>query len=123
MIILNGELLAQSPQFSLNEVDVITATVDLEEIRAYRQSMSRNLQAARSTVKYHRIQTPFELSPDEEDHDLRRQPTVSREPSYFGVAEEVALVSFQPPNFIRLLTSKCAGCYLWDYLARSKSTG
>ncbi|PNH47668.1 hypothetical protein VD0004_g698 [Verticillium dahliae] len=108
MIFCNGEVLAQSPQFSLNDVDVVTATIDLEEVRAYRSSMSRALQAARSTQKYHRIQTSFEMSPEEDDMDLYRRPTLTREARFHSVEEEVAL---------------CAGCYLWDYLARSKSAG
>ena len=92
MILCNGQVLAQSPQFSLNEVDVVTATVDLEEVRAYRSSMSRALQAAHSKRKYYRIQTPFEMSPDEDDLDLHRRPTVPREPRFHSVEEEVALV-------------------------------
>ncbi|KAM0603206.1 hypothetical protein ACHAP1_006869 [Verticillium nonalfalfae] len=92
MIFCNGEVLAQSPQFSLNDVDVVTATVDLEEVRAYRSSMSRALQAARSTQKYHRIQTSFEMSPDEDDMDLYRRPTLTREARFHSVEEEVALV-------------------------------
>lgn len=92
MILCNGQVLAQSPQFSLNEVDVITATVDLEEVRAYRSSMSRALQAAHSTKKYHRIQTAFELSPDEDDLDSHRRPTLPRELKFHSVEEEVALV-------------------------------
>ncbi|KFA65159.1 hypothetical protein S40285_06501 [Stachybotrys chlorohalonatus IBT 40285] len=108
MIFCNGQVLAQSPQFSLNEVDLVTATVDLEEVRAYRSSISRAMQAAQNTRKYHRIQTPFELSPDEEHWDIRRRPTLPREPIYYSAEEEIAL---------------CTGCYLWDYLARSKSAG
>lgn len=95
MVLCNGKVLAQSPQFSLNEVDVVTATVNLEEVRAYRTSMARAMQAARSTRKYHRIQTPFELSPDpdaDDNWDLGRYPTLSREPRFHSVEEEVALV-------------------------------
>lgn len=92
MIFCNGQVLAQSPQFSLNEVDVVTATIDLEEVRAYRSSMARALQAAHSTKKYHRIQTSFEMSPEDEDLDLSRRPTLSREPKFHSVEEEVALV-------------------------------
>lgn len=36
MIALNGEMITQSPQFTLKEVEVDIATVDLEEIRTYR---------------------------------------------------------------------------------------
>ena len=52
MILVNGEVVAQGSQFSLNDVEVVTATVDLEEVRAYRSSMSRSLQAAKSAAKY-----------------------------------------------------------------------
>ncbi|QUC23820.1 uncharacterized protein UV8b_08061 [Ustilaginoidea virens] len=108
MIFLNGELLAATPQFTLEDVSVATATIDLEDIRAHRQISSRNFQAARKTLTYHRIHTPFELSPDLDDDHLSRRPTLPREPKYHHVAEELALA---------------AGCWLWDYLARSGSCG
>ncbi len=92
MIFCNGQVLAQSPQFSLNDVDIVTATVDLEEVRAYRSSISRAMQAAQNTRKYYRIQTSFELSPDEDDLDLRRPPTLPREPKFYSAEEEIALV-------------------------------
>lgn len=106
MIFCNGQILAQSPQFSLNEVDVVTATVDLDEVRAYRSSISRAMQAAQNTKKYKRIQTSFELSPDE--LNLRRRPTLPQEAKFYSADEEIAL---------------CTGCYLWDYMARSGSGG
>ena len=31
MIVINGEIVAQGSQFSLNDVEVVTATVDIEE--------------------------------------------------------------------------------------------
>lgn len=34
LIAMNGEVLAQGSQFSLNDVEVVTATVDLEEVRS-----------------------------------------------------------------------------------------
>ncbi|KAI1379221.1 putative glutamine dependent NAD+ synthetase [Hypoxylon crocopeplum] len=108
LILCNGEVLAQGSQFSLDEVEVITATIDLEDVRSYRSSMSRGMQAAKSTRKYHRVQTAFELSPEEGDLDLHRRPTLPREPRYHSVEEELAL---------------CTGCYLWDYLSRSRTAG
>lgn len=36
MIVLNGKVLTMSPQFSLNDVEVVTATINLDEIKAYR---------------------------------------------------------------------------------------
>ncbi|CAM1508881.1 Fc.00g026200.m01.CDS01 [Cosmosporella sp. VM-42] len=108
MIIVNGDVVAQGSQFSLNDVEVVTATVDLEEVRAHRSSISRGLQAALSETKYERIQTPFELSTEENDMDVAKAPTRPIKPRLHSVEEEIAL---------------CAGCYLWDYLRRSGTAG
>ncbi|KAJ0330220.1 hypothetical protein COL5a_003278 [Colletotrichum fioriniae] len=99
MILVNGDVVAQGSQFSLNDVEVVTATVDLEEVRAYRSAISRGLQAARSDAKYQRIQTAFELSSEDEDADIMVTPSPPIKPKYYSVEEEIAL---------------CAGCYLWD---------
>ncbi|KAL9587904.1 MAG: hypothetical protein Q9203_003282 [Teloschistes exilis] len=107
--VVNGEIVAQGSQFSLKDVEVVVATVDLEEVRAYRSSASRGLQAAaKSTGSYERIQTAFALSSDEEDLDLRRGPSPSLEPRLHAPEEEIALG---------------AGCWLWDYLRRSGAAG
>ncbi|KAI9870352.1 MAG: glutamine-dependent NAD(+) synthetase, partial [Pleopsidium flavum] len=108
MILVNGGIIAQGSQFSLNDVEVITATIDLEEVRAYRSAISRGLQAAKSKAKYDRIQTDFELSSEEEDLDLGRGPSPLIQPRYHSVEEEIAL---------------CSGCYLWDYLRRCGAAG
>jgi NAD+ synthase (glutamine-hydrolysing) len=34
MIVINGNIVAQGSQFSLNDVEVVTATVDIEEVRS-----------------------------------------------------------------------------------------
>lgn len=91
--------MAQGSQFSLNDVEVVTATVDLEEVRSYRASISRGLQAAASSAKYQRIQTPFELSLEDDDADVSRRPSLPIQPRIHSVEEEIAL---------------CGGCYLWD---------
>ncbi len=108
MIIVNGQVVAQGAQFSLNEVDVVAATIDLEEIRAYRSAASRGLQAAMSKAKYERIQTSFALSSDSEDRILGRRPNKTLQPKCYSPEEEIALST---------------GCYLWDYLVRSRQIG
>lgn len=95
----NGMAVAQGSQFSLNDVEVVTATVDLEEVRSYRAAISRGLQAATSPAKYQRIQTSFELSSEEDDADVGKAPTLPIQPRFHSVEEEIAL---------------CGGCYLWD---------
>jgi NAD+ synthase (glutamine-hydrolysing) len=55
MVVVNGDIVAQGAQFSLLDVEVVTATVDLEEVRAYRFAPSRNAQAVQAPV-YERIE-------------------------------------------------------------------
>lgn len=107
MIICNGKLLAQGSQFSLTDVEVVSATVDLEEVRAYRCAPSRGLQAVQAPV-YERIETPFELSSEEGDLDMNLVPSIEIEPRYHSPEEEIAL---------------CTGSYLWDYLRRCGAAG
>ncbi|KAI9784269.1 MAG: glutamine-dependent NAD(+) synthetase [Geoglossum umbratile] len=101
MILVNGEVVAQGSQFSLNDVEVVTATVDLEEVRAYRSTISRGFQAAMSEMKYDRILTDFELGPEKDDLDVDRRPSPAIQPRYHSPEEENAL---------------CTGAFLWDYL-------
>lgn len=44
---VNGQILCQGTQFSLNDVEVVTAVVDIEEVRSYRFAPSRGLQSLR----------------------------------------------------------------------------
>ena len=51
MLALNGKILAQGSQFSLEEVEVTVATVDLEDVRSYRGSiMSRCMQVGMAII-------------------------------------------------------------------------
>jgi NAD+ synthase (glutamine-hydrolysing) len=107
MVLSNGKLLAQGSQFSLSDVEVVTATVDLEETRAFRFAPSRGAQAI-AGPSYTRIETNFALSSDDDELDLRVGPTKEIEPRYFSPEEEIAMVT---------------GCYLWDYLRRCGAAG
>jgi NAD+ synthase (glutamine-hydrolysing) len=46
MILVNGEIVAQGSQFSLNQVETVVATVDLESVWAYRTSPAHGLQVS-----------------------------------------------------------------------------
>lgn len=61
MIAVNGCIVAQGSQFSLNDVEVVSATIDIEDVRAHRAKASRSMQAA-GAERYHRIEVPFALS-------------------------------------------------------------
>lgn len=107
MIVLNGQVLAQGSQFSLNDVEVITATIDLEEVRSHRTSISRGMQATR-VEQYDRIKTDFALSDPESLYDLALTPTTPISVHFHSPEQEIALGP---------------ACWLWDYLRRSKQAG
>jgi NAD+ synthase (glutamine-hydrolysing) len=61
MIAANGRIVSQGSQFSLNDVEVVSATIDIEDVRSHRAKSSRSMQAA-AAARYHRIEVPFVLS-------------------------------------------------------------
>ncbi|KAJ9206288.1 hypothetical protein DTO021D3_9081 [Paecilomyces variotii] len=110
MIIINGDLVAQGSQFSLNDVEVVTATVDIEEVRSYRCAPSRGLQAnqASKQAPYTRLEVDFSLSRRECDSEPSLCPSDPFKPNYHAPEEEIALGP---------------ACWLWDYLRRCGSAG
>jgi NAD+ synthase (glutamine-hydrolysing) len=108
MIAVNGAIHAQGSQFSLEDVEVVVATVDLAELRAERGAKSRGMQAVTSKKTFPRVETDFQLCPDENEFDLSISPTPSRGPIYYSPEEEIA---------------RSTGAYLWDYLRRSGAAG
>ena len=94
MIVVNGKVIAQGSQFSLNDVEVVTATVDLEDVRSHRAVSSRSMQAA-SAERYHRIEVDFALSGDMFDsvQDLEDIVLHDWQPKYHKPEEEIAYVS------------------------------
>ncbi|KAL2220291.1 putative NAD synthase [Thermoascus aurantiacus ATCC 26904] len=107
MIVVNGYLVAQGSQFSLNDIEVVTATVDLEEVRSFRSNASRGLQASKQEP-YVRLEVDIRLSKREGDLDPGVGPSPPIEPRYHTPEEEIALGP---------------ACWLWDYLRRSGAAG
>ncbi|KAK3048357.1 glutamine-dependent NAD(+) synthetase [Extremus antarcticus] len=107
-LILNaGKVLAQGSQFSLKDVEVKTALVDLDEIWAWRTSRSRGMQANEPSVqKLERIQVDYKLC--RKDINPRTRLAEAIEPRYHLPEEEIALGP---------------ACWIWDYLRRSKAAG
>jgi len=108
MIICNGKVLACGSQFSLDDVEVVTATVDLEEVRSYRSSPSRGMQA-QIAQKYPRLDLDVRLSKKVEDHGYQT----------IGASEPINLKYHAPEEEIAL----GGACWLWDYLRRSHAAG
>jgi NAD+ synthase (glutamine-hydrolysing) len=106
MVIWNGKLLASTDPFSLKEVDMAVASVDLIEIDTHRSSIpSRNLQA---TIL---ISKSFEL--------------LKVSGFYLGI-ESVSSLSvpihpIETPREVQI--GYVPACYLWDYLRRSTGSG
>uniref|UniRef100_A0A8D8GE26 Glutamine-dependent NAD(+) synthetase n=1 Tax=Culex pipiens TaxID=7175 RepID=A0A8D8GE26_CULPI len=104
-IALNGQIVARGKQFALDDVEVTTATVDLEDIRSYRLAMRSRCTVAASTPTYPRVDVDFELS---HPGDLNMVPNGPLEWIYHSAEEEIALGP---------------ACWLWDYLRRSGQGG
>ncbi|KAA1469135.1 glutamine-dependent NAD synthetase with GAT domain-containing protein [Dentipellis sp. KUC8613] len=107
MIALNGRIIAQGTQFSLNDVEVVTATIDIEDVRAHRTKASRNMQAAQSGG-YERIEAPIALSSGKFDEIEEFNKAAQFQVRYHTPEEEIALGP---------------ACWLWDYLRRSRTQG
>ncbi|XP_070062706.1 glutamine-dependent NAD(+) synthetase isoform X3 [Drosophila virilis] len=104
-IALNGDLLARGKQFALQDVEVILATIDLEEIRAYRVSLRSRCSAAAGAVTYPRIRCDFEMSTHSDIFKISTPP--------------LQLTNHTPEEEIALGPA----CWLWDYLRRSGQGG
>ncbi|SPO06045.1 related to Glutamine-dependent NAD(+) synthetase [Cephalotrichum gorgonifer] len=109
MILCNGKVLEQGAQFSLNPVEVITATIDIEEVRSFRSSISRNVQAA-AQPEYPRVDFDIRLS--REVDEIVLSDTMS-------ISEPRELKILDPMSEIWMSTS----VYLWQYLVRTNSPG
>lgn len=107
-IIVNGKMVAQASQFSLKDVEVISATIDLDDVRSYRNQKSASMQSVLEEKSYYAVETNIELSPNSNIFNPTIRPSPVREIKYHLPEEEIALGP---------------ACWLWDYLRRSKCAG
>ncbi|KAN0040034.1 hypothetical protein ACTA71_011918 [Dictyostelium dimigraforme] len=104
MIMINGECVSQGSQFSLVDIEVITATVDLEDVRSVRASFMARCAQANLTHEFPRVRCPIQLTHTDYCHPPDRVIHIN----YNTPAEEIG---FGP------------ACWLWDYLRRSGLSG
>lgn len=112
IIVCNGKVLAQAPQFSLEDVTVISATVDLDDVRSYRAHIpSFGVQAIREqsedrSAHYNAVHVP------------QARILLSRLHAR-AVSDTISLKLSTPEE------ECCLGpaCWLWDYLRRSGASG
>ncbi|RLN49993.1 hypothetical protein BBJ29_002788 [Phytophthora kernoviae] len=106
VIVVNGQVVAQGSQFSVKDVEVVTATVDLDDVRSYRGSVSSRCEQASSLdTVIPKIDVEFSLCHDEASF---LQPTPAIDVHYHVPEEEIALGP---------------ACWMWDYLRRSGGSG
>ncbi|XP_048402019.1 glutamine-dependent NAD(+) synthetase isoform X1 [Stegostoma tigrinum] len=105
MIAVNGHLVAQGSQFSLDDVEVITTTQDLEDIRSYDAIRISARLLATEVQLYPRVKVDFALS---SVGDVYMPSIVPIQIRYHTPEEEISLGP---------------ACWLWDYLRRSSQAG
>ncbi|XP_008308891.1 glutamine-dependent NAD(+) synthetase isoform X1 [Cynoglossus semilaevis] len=104
MVAVNGDIVAQGAQFSLDDVEVITATLDLEDVRSYRgEACQPHLELEPKPC--HRVKVDFSLSTD---NDLCLPTHQPLDWCFHSPEEEISLGP---------------ACWLWDYLRRSGMAG
>ena len=103
LIAINGEILAQGSQFSLDDVEVITATVDLQEVCSFRRSISSRSVQATQVDNIQRISVDFDLTTSQ----------------FIAPTKPITVFYHQPEEEI----AYGPACWLWDYLRRSGSSG
>lgn len=109
LILNSGHVLAKGSQFSLRDVEVQTAVVDLDEIWAFRTSKSRGMQANNPKVHMlERVKVDFDLCSGQKYSLSMLTPAMQDQDLYHLPEEEIALGP---------------ACFLWDYLRRSRAGG
>ena len=88
-------------------MEVVTATISLDSVRAYRSQSSAGLQSSEVAV-YPRVLLEFTLANPTSEFDLDTAPSPRIEPRFHLPEEEIAL---------------SGACWLWDYLRRSQQAG
>ncbi|XP_039125636.1 glutamine-dependent NAD(+) synthetase [Dioscorea cayenensis subsp. rotundata] len=104
-IVINGDVVAQGSQFSLKDVEVLIAQVDLDAVSSYRGSISSFREQASQKQKVFSVKAPYKIC---QSFKLQMVPTAPVEVKYHCPEEEIA---FGP------------SCWLWDYLRRSGASG
>uniref|UniRef100_UPI003AAE8758 glutamine-dependent NAD(+) synthetase-like n=1 Tax=Centroberyx gerrardi TaxID=166262 RepID=UPI003AAE8758 len=104
MVAINGDVVAQGAQFSLDDVEVVAATLDLEDVRSYKGELCQP-HMEYEPKPCHRVKVDFCLSSDDDIYLPTHQPITWQ----FHTPEEE--ISLGP------------ACWLWDYLRRSRQAG
>nr|XP_039269971.1 glutamine-dependent NAD(+) synthetase-like [Styela clava] len=108
IIAMNGEILAQGAQFSLNGIEVITATVDLDDLRTHRAKITAVAYQGSFSIPYPRVYLDFSVSLDDEKLLLTPKCSQPIQTRFLTPEEEISLGP---------------AVWLWDNLRRSSMSG
>ncbi|KAG5041561.1 hypothetical protein JHK85_014037 [Glycine max] len=104
-VVVNGDVVAQGSQFSLKDVEVVVAQIDLDVVASLRGSLSSFQEQASCKTKVPSVEVPYSLCLP---FNLKTRLSLPLKIKYHTPEEEIA---FGP------------GCWLWDYLRRSGASG
>lgn len=93
LIAFNGKIVAQGSQFSLNDVEVVSATLDLQAVRAHRTYSSRRMQSVQAESYSRIIVDGVRLDGGLGDESGRKESYGQTEPFYHTPEEEIACVA------------------------------
>lgn len=129
LVSVNGDIVAQATQFSLIDVEVVTAVVDLNEVRSYRSAVN-SLQEQFSQLNPVTVPVVdarfFSLvSSDVRSKFLPATVPLKKIPTR---ADGTLMPVEKPTEYVRIHIpeEECAlgpACWLWDYLRRSGAGG
>eukprot|EP00891_Asterochloris_glomerata_P006489 jgi/Astpho2/6489/e_gw1.00096.52.1_t len=106
-IAVNGQFVAQGAQFSVQEVEVITATVDLDEVVRYRGAISSLQEQASTAAPMAMVQVDARIC----DPAGLAADVMPSQPQALRVHKPEEEIAMGP------------ACWLWDYLRRSGAAG
>lgn len=104
-IAVNGEVVAQGEQFAVQEVEVVTANIDLDTVVGFRGGFQSMACQAAACEKHPIVQVSFTLC---FEHAASHIPSLPRPVRFHTPEEEIA---------------RGPACWLWDYLRRSGASG
>ncbi|KAK9681785.1 hypothetical protein RND81_10G027800 [Saponaria officinalis] len=104
-VVVNGDVVAQGSQFSLKDVEVVVAQVDLDIVASLRGSISSFQEQASCKTKVPFVSVPVELC---RSFHLKEPLSCPLKIRYHEPEEEIA---------------NGPACWLWDYLRRSGASG
>lgn len=135
LIALNGNIVAQGSQFSLDDVQVVTATVDLDDVKAARSAKSRGMQATQSRdvnggKGFTRVKVDFDLGQRDilSNSNLGTQDVAQNEDPDAALLSHPSSQPDAPATEVRYHSPEeeialGPACWLWDYLRRSRTQG